>query len=102
LDHILQLAHVAWPVVGLQQLQRLLSDGTDPLSGLLGVALDQVFRQDRNVDHALAQRRDPDGEDVEAIEEVLAERATRYRALEIAVRGGEDAHIDGNRMTAPQ
>src|SRR5436309_3333977 len=80
----------------------LLFDGADPLSGLLGVALDQIFGQDRNVDHAFAQRRDPDGKDIEAIEEVWAERATRYGALEIAVRGGEDTHIDGNRMTAPQ
>src|SRR2546430_13425715 len=102
LDHVLQLAHVPRPVVGLQQLQRLLSDGADPLAGLLGVALDQIFGQDRNVEHALAQRRDPDGEDVKTIEEVLAERATRYGALQVAVRGGADAHIDGNRVTAPQ
>src|SRR3989449_10207851 len=83
LDHVLQLAHVPRPVVRLQQLQRLLSDGADPLSGLLGVALDQIFGQDRNVDHALAQRRDPDGKHIEAIEEVRAERATLYGALEL-------------------
>src|SRR2546422_3742348 len=52
---VLQLAHVPWPVVRLQQLQRLLSDGADALPGLRGVTLDQVLRQDRNVVPALAQ-----------------------------------------------
>src|SRR6266853_1669001 len=102
LDHVLQLAHIPWPVVRLQQLQRLLADGADALPGLLGVTLDQVLRQDRNVVPALAQGRDPDGKDVQPIEEVLTKPTTLDSGLEIAVRRGDDTHIDGNRMSAPQ
>src|SRR5437016_13070965 len=37
LDHVLQLAHVPWPVVGLKQFHRLLLDGADALPGLLEI-----------------------------------------------------------------
>src|SRR2546426_9879237 len=59
-------------------------------------------RQDRNVGQALAQGPDPDGKDVQPIEEVLTKPTPLDSGLEIAVGGGDDTHIDGNRMTAPQ
>ena len=42
----------------------------------------------------LAQRRDRDGEDVQAVEEVGAEAALPHLALEVAVGGGDEAHVD--------
>src|SRR2546426_9368061 len=36
---------------------------------------------------------------VQPIEEVLTKPTTLDSGLEIAVRGGDDTHIDGNRMT---
>src|SRR5207249_6212726 len=66
------------------------------------VCSSDLFRQDRNVVQALAQGRDPDGKDVQPIEEVLTKPTTLDSGLEIAVGGGDDTHIDGNRMTAPQ
>src|SRR2546428_589633 len=89
LDHVLQLAHVPWPVVGLKQLHRLLVDGADALPGLLGVALDQIFDQNGNVVHALAQRGDPDRKDIQAVVKILAERAARYGGFQGAGRGGQ-------------
>ncbi len=53
-DHALQLAHIPWPDVAPKQLQRLLVDVADGLSDLLGVSLDQILDQDRNVIPALA------------------------------------------------
>ena len=73
LDDVLQLANVSGPVVGLKQLQCLLPDVPDPLPGLFSLALDQIPDQERNVFHALAQRRDPDREDIEPVIEILAE-----------------------------
>src|SRR6185312_4438142 len=67
LDYVLELAHVARPVIGLQQLQRRLLDIADALAGLLGEAIDQIFDQDGNVLRALAERRQPDGKDVQAV-----------------------------------
>src|SRR5207245_10717342 len=93
---------MSMPVVLLLQLQRLLSDVPNAHPGLRGVTLDQVFRQDRNVVQALAQGRDPDGKDVQPIEEVLTKPTTLDSGLEIAVGGGDDRHIEGNQMTAPQ
>ena len=46
------------------------------------------------------KRWDPDRNDVQAVVEILAEIPALDRGVEIAVRGGEDAHVDVNRMTA--
>ena len=49
--------------------------------------------QERNVLLALAQRRDEEGDDVEAVEEVFAEVAARDLLFQVLVGGGDDAHI---------
>ena len=43
---------------------------------------------------ALAERRDADADDVEPVEEVLAERAGRDHRLEVAMGRADDAHVD--------
>ena len=50
--------------------------------------------QQRNIFAAAAQRRQIDGDDVEAIEEIVAELAFAHRLAQIDVGGGDDAHID--------
>jgi hypothetical protein len=52
-----------------------------------------MLDQQRNVFLALAQRRHMNGDDIQAVIEVLAEEAFLDQALEIAVGGGEDAHV---------
>ena len=42
---------------------------------------------------ALAQRRDPEVDDVEAVVEVFAELALRDQVLQVPVGGGDDAHV---------
>ena len=51
-----------------------------------------------HVGGALAQRRDLQVHDVEAIEQVLAERAGFHHFRKIAVRGGDDADVDRHRL----
>src|SRR6266853_5497766 len=100
LDHVLELAHVARPVVGREPLHGLLLDIADGLPRLLCEAVDKVFDQDGNVLGAFPERRQTDGENVQAVEQILPERAALHRGLEIAVRRREHAHVHRNGMTA--
>ena len=54
----------------------------------------------RDVGRALAQRRQAQVDDVEAIEEVLAEAPRLHLAPEVAVADGDDAHVHLERVTA--
>ena len=53
--------------------------------------LQEVVGQQQHVRLALAQRRNEDREDVEPVEQVLAERALRDRLLHVLVGGGDRA-----------
>jgi CheY-like chemotaxis protein len=48
----------------------------------------------RDAAAALAQRRQREGDDVEPVEEVLAELSLAHEGLEVAVGGRQDAHVD--------
>ncbi len=50
--------------------------------------------QEREVLASLAQGRQLEREHVDAVVQVLPERAGRDRALEVAIGGGDDAHVD--------
>ena len=59
-----------------------------------------MAHQRRNVGAALAQRRQPDRRDVEPVEQVLAEQALPDQLRQIAMRRGDDAHIDPDRRAS--
>ena len=77
LDHVLQLADVPRPVVGDQGLDRLVVDVADRPADPLGVPAEEVHGQLEDVLLALAERRRPDRDHVEPVEQVLAEPARR-------------------------
>ena len=52
-----------------------------------------MAHQRRQIVRALAQRRHVNRDDVEAIEQVLAERAAGDLLLEVLVGGGDDPHV---------
>jgi hypothetical protein len=60
-----------------------------------------VVRDDGDVVGPVPQRRQRDGDDVQTIEQVLAEAARPDGSLEVAVRGGDDPHIDADVLHAP-
>ena len=93
LHDVPQLADVAGPAV-LQEDG--LGPGGEGLLVLVGVVqlVDDGPGELGDVALALAQGRDPDGEDAQTVEEVLAEGALGDAALQIAVRGGDDAGVD--------
>ena len=70
---VLELAHVARPVVGGQQRRGVVGEAADALALLGAEAGEEAARQIGNVGGARAQRRNGDREDVEAVEQVLAE-----------------------------
>ena len=49
---------------------------------------------------ALAQRRQVDREDRDPVPEVLAEAALGDHRVQVAMRGGDDAHVDVERLAA--
>src|SRR6266511_975212 len=96
LDDVAQLADVAGPRVPLErhdragaQLWHLLSVGCE--------ARDEHARQRHHVFDALAQRRDDQWHDVQAVVEILAETPLAYEAAEVAVRRREHANIHAPR-----
>jgi hypothetical protein len=88
---ILQLADVAGPAVLLERGEALV---TEEVGAALGVHLDEVVRQKRDVIAALPQRRQVDGDHVDAVEEVLAEFAVLHRRGEIELGRHEHAHVE--------
>src|SRR5215207_7893473 len=64
-------------------------DPVDPLLHLDAEPLDEVLDEQRDVLAAIAQRRDEHGDDVQSIEQVLAELALVGRLAQVAVRRGD-------------
>ena len=57
-----------------------------------------MLDQERNVARPSAQRRHGDGEDVEPVVEILAELALGDESFQIAVGGGDQAHVHFDRL----
>ena len=73
LDDVLELAHVARPAVLEQGRERVVREGLDRLAVLGRVPPQKEARERGHVAAAIAQRRQLDRDDIETIEEVLAE-----------------------------
>src|SRR5262249_8559819 len=98
LQSVLELAHVALPRPPDQGPERVALDA-ETVSPELGVEpVNEVVHQAGNVTPALAQRRHDQVDDVQAIEQILAEVPGLDLALELAVRARDDARVDRNRL----
>src|SRR6185295_14095812 len=89
---VLELAHVARPVVLHQQLDRLLVDAL--VAASRRVTPHEVVDQQGNVVAAQPQRRQLDRDDIEAIEQVGAETALGDLLLEVGVGGRHQPAVD--------
>ncbi|KEH14066.1 hypothetical protein GY15_07625 [Delftia sp. 670] len=90
---VLQLAHVAGKGERLQPLH-----GIDPHALGLHAQLPRALLQEVACQHghvfvALAQRGQAQADDVEAVEQILAEGAVAHALLQVLVGGGDDAHM---------
>ena len=96
LDGVLQLAHVAAPVVGAQcadrriaqfRERRALVAVPDPVRG------EEVLREQRDVFRPVAQRGHLDRHHPQPVVEVLPQRARFDGRLGVGVRGGDEPHV---------
>jgi hypothetical protein len=100
LDHVPQLADVARPAVLPEDAHRLV--GNRPHGAVvLGRELQRVVLGEcRDVVAALAQRREAQLADGQPVVEVRAEAPGRDGGLEVAIRGRDQAHVEGDRLVA--
>src|SRR5438093_11659305 len=102
LEDVLQLAHVAGPVVAHQHVDGRRRDATDLPPVLARVLGEKVVRKQHDVRFAVAQRRDEDGEDVQSVVEVLAELPLGHAGFEVAVGSDYQPDIDADRLGAAE
>src|SRR5690606_713866 len=97
---ILELANVSRPAIGLEALHRC---GIKALGwkALLNHPRQEVPNELGNVFGPFAQRWQPDGNDVEPVEKVLAKEPLADQQSEVAVRSGDDANVRADRHPAP-
>ena len=102
LDHVLQLADVAGPCVGLKQFLQPAGDLPGRAVVPSGIAVDEELAELRDLAAPLAERRHRHFDDLEAIVQILAELRTDHHQLEVAVRGGDDPHVHVDRSVAAE
>ena len=100
-DDIFQLADIAGPVMRLQQRQRIAADPAG-LAGSRGMAQQHPEGERGNITRPIAQRRQGQGEDIEAIEQVFAEPPGLDLGCQMAVGAGDHPHIDTDRAGRAQ
>ena len=99
-ENVLQFADIPGPSVIAQASHGFLADSLDAFADAHGELVDQEMDEQRDVLLAIPQRRQMDGEDVETIVQVLAERLLADRLEQVAVGGRDDADIDLDRLLA--
>ena len=102
LDRVLQLAHVAGPVVAAEQRFRLGREPQRLAARSPRCAVQEERGQESHVACPLAQRRHLDLDDVQPIVEVVAELPLRDQRLKVAMRGRHDAHVHESRRVLSQ
>src|SRR5882724_4891895 len=101
LHAVLELADVPRPGVGEEPLRHRRREAAHRLRDLPGVMVDEALREEEDVAPAHAQRRQLDADDVQAEVQILAQAALLDRRLEVAVGGGDDAHVDRDLVVRP-
>src|SRR5437870_8822185 len=100
LDRVLELPDVTGPWVRHQQLLGVAAQPRLPLAHPLAQAADELLGEEHHVLAALAQRRQVNGKDAEAVVEILAELAARHGVGEVPVGGDDEAEVGLERRGA--
>ena len=74
-DDILEFAHIAWPIVSEQSSYAAFRKSAAFDAVFLRKTLEKMIGEDFDIPRALAERGDLDGEDIEAVVEILAKFA---------------------------
>ena len=100
LDYVSEFADVTWPVALLQCSDGCRSEVLDCPTLLLADLGGEELHEFGYIFLALVQWRYVNGNNVESVEEVLAERAFLNLLVKIFVGGCNDAYVDLNRFVA--
>ena len=100
LDGVFEFSNVAGPAVAHDQSARLRRYAFEGPLASFGVLRGEVEGEQGNIIAVLAQRRDGNGDYVEAVVEVLSELGGFNGLLEIFVGGGENASFEGYGMSS--
>jgi|SRR5580704_2149331 hypothetical protein len=98
LDEVAQLADIAGERIAHQDFHRGVAEFASALTVGGTELVQKIFREDWNVFLAIAERRDEEGNYVQAIKKVLAEGATRDFLFEIFVCGGEYTNVHAGAL----
>src|SRR2546427_6537881 len=102
LDQILELANVPRPAVSRQRLHRLRRNRLDGPVHPARVVLDEMSHEQRDVFRPVAQRRQVDRENVEAIKQVRPKLLLVDERGEVAIRRCDQSRVRAERTAAPQ
>ncbi len=102
LHHVLEFPDIAGPGIALEHVHDGQREMRPAVAAPRRELAEKVRRQRQDVFLTLAQRRQEDGKDIEAVKEVAAKAALRHHPLEVAVGGGDDAHVRPQRLHAAQ
>src|SRR5713101_155162 len=98
LDEVAEFAHIPRPGIAQQNLHRRVADFLAGTPVGRTEFREKVAREGGDVLAAVAQRRNEEGNHIQAIEEVLAESAAGKLQLEVLVGGGDDADVNADRL----
>jgi hypothetical protein len=94
LDDIAQFTHVAGPAVLPQALLGLVGERQHGFAVAQPVRLEKVAGQHQDIVAPIAQRRRRQLQDAQPEEQVGTKAPLAHHLLQVAVRGGDDAHRD--------
>ena len=100
LEGVLKFADIAWPWIGFEHADGILGEFEWRAVFLVGDALQEILGEEANVLHTLAERGDVNADDVEAVEEILAERFFGNLVLEVLIGGADDPDIGMEGLVA--
>src|SRR5208282_5871092 len=102
LDDVLELAHIARPIVVHQELHRGVRETSRRLVVFAAELVEKALDELRDIFLALAEGRQLQRNDVEAVIQVLAETAFANQLHQIFVGGGKNANVDLDRIGAAE
>src|SRR5690606_38715336 len=101
LDDVLQLAHVARPVVTVEAVEGIERQGRLRQAHVRSQCRHEVPHQQRQVLDPFTQRRYSHADDVEPVEQVLAEQPLLDALFKVAIGGRDDPHVDRRLAVGP-
>ena len=100
LQHVLQFADVAGPIVVRQRVQNRRRNGIDVTAHAMGVLLYEVAREQRHVFAAVSQWRNMHREDMQPIVKLGPESVVLHHGLQIPVRSSHQPGVRADRAAA--